>query len=131
MDHKQLLKSKSPLPHKSPNNTAINVTLSPVPVSVHKGDTLLAESPAPVVLHEPGYPPRYYFPRLDVKMALLQASDKTTTCPHKGKAEYFHLKGDDSDPQEIAWSYPAPFLDVAEISGYIAFYDNGSGITIS
>lgn len=64
-------------------------------------------------------------------MALLQPSDKTTICPHKGKAEYFHLKTGNTGAENIAWSYPAPLLGVAEISGYIAFYDIGSEITIS
>ena len=94
------------------------------------GDTLLAESARPLVVHEPGYPPRVYFPRGDVKMDALAASRSSSTCPHKGTAEYFHLKSKNLDGRDIAWSYPAPYLAVAEISGFIAFYDDVPGIVI-
>ena len=32
--------------------------------------------------------------------------------------------------ENVAWSYVTPRLNVAEISGFIAFYDDGNGITI-
>jgi uncharacterized protein (DUF427 family) len=94
------------------------------------GDTLLAESRAVVILYEPGYPPRYYFPRLNVKMTLLEETEKVTSCPHKGRAEYYRLKSTDGVQKEIAWSYRAANLNVAEISGYISFYDDGVVLTI-
>ena len=109
---------------------SIHVTTSLKPVSVRLGDTLLAESEKPLIVHEPGYPPRYYFPRGDVRMDALAASRSSTTCPHKGTAEYFHLNSDGADGRDIAWSYPSPYLSVAEISGFIAFYDDVPGIAI-
>lgn len=118
------------LNHQHPITDVISVTTSDVPLSVHMGDILLAETRAPLVLHEPGYPPRYYFPRLHVKMALLEKSDTSTTCPHKGKAEYFHLKSANGGTDDIAWSYPTAKLNVAEISGFISFYDGIPGLTI-
>ena len=118
------------LNHQRSAADAISVTTSLEPVAVRMGNTVLAESRGVAILHEPGYPPRYYFPRLDVKMDLFAPSTKTTTCPHKGKAEYFHLKTGNPEGQNIAWSYPSPFLAVAEISGFISFYDDAPGITI-
>lgn len=109
---------------------AICVTTSLEPLSVRLGDTLLAESRGPVIVHEPGYPPRYYFPRVDVKMSELASSSTSSTCPRKGLAEYFRLKSGRADGRDIAWSYPAPFLPVAEISGFVAFYDDIPGIVI-
>ncbi|MBO6948039.1 MAG: DUF427 domain-containing protein [Rhodospirillales bacterium] len=103
---------------------AISVSFSREPVTVRLGDTVLVESDAAVILHEPGYPDRYYFPRLDVKMNFLKPSDKSTVCPHKGKAEYFDIEIKGSHRSNLAWSYPAAKLNVAEISGYIAFYDD-------
>jgi uncharacterized protein (DUF427 family) len=108
----------------------IRVTTSPAPVSVRLGDTLLAESRAALIMHEPGHPPRYYFPRLDVKMKLLEPSQKTSFCPHKGTASYFSLKSTGGQGTNIAWSYVAPRLAVAEISDFIAFYEDTPGIRI-
>lgn len=116
--------------HQRPIPELIRVTTSPAPVSVRLGETLLAESRAALVLHEPGCPPRYYFPRLDVKMKLFKPSDKSSICPHKGKATYLHLDTADKHMENVAWSYVTPRLNVAEISGFIAFYDDGNGITI-
>lgn len=118
------------LNHQRPIPEAIRIATSLSPVAVRLGDTLLAESRTALVLHEPGYPPRYYFPRLDVKMKLFQPSDKTSICPHKGKATYLHLDMADKHLENVAWSYVTPRLDVAEISGFIAFYDEANGITI-
>lgn len=109
--------------HQRPLSEEIRVAFSKQPVCVYLGDVAIAESDAAVVLHEPGYPDRYYFPRLDVKMDLLQPSDKTSVCPHKGLAEYFHIEVKGSHRENLAWSYPAAKLGVAEISGFVAFYD--------
>ncbi len=103
---------------------AIRVSFSRKPVTVRLGETVLAESDAAVILHEPGYSDRYYFPRLDVKMDFLKSSNKSSVCPHKGTAEYFDIETKDARRRNLAWSYPAAKLEVAEISGYIAFYDD-------
>lgn len=116
--------------YQRPPTDAIRLSISKTPLCVQLGDTLLAESHAAIVLHEPGYPDRYYFPRLDVRMELLHPSDKTTHCPHKGAAEYFHVETKDGKRDDIAWSYPAAKLHIAEISGYIAFYDDDPAISI-
>jgi len=111
-------------------SAAVRISFCNNKVAAMMGDTVLAESHAALVVDEAGYPPRYYFPRLDVRMALLKGSDTSTTCPHKGRAEYFHLESNDETRTDVAWSYPAPLLSVAEISGYIAFYDEGNGISV-
>src|SRR5215212_6689415 len=43
-------------------------------------------------LLERGIPPVFYIPREDVKMELLQHSERTSTCPWKGAAEYFTVQ---------------------------------------
>ncbi len=110
--------------HQRPLSEAIRVSFSKQPVCVYLGDVAIAESDTAIVLHEPGYPDRYYFPRLDVKMDLLKPSDKTSVCPHKGPAEYFHVEVKGRRYENLAWSYPAAKLGVAEISGFVAFYDD-------
>jgi uncharacterized protein (DUF427 family) len=88
---------------------------------VHAGETL-AESTRAVVLHETGLPPRYYLPREDVRMDLLEATDFSTTCPFKGEASYWTLRLGDEVLTGIAWSYPDPLEARRDIAGLIAFY---------
>src|SRR2546425_3372961 len=45
---------------------------------------VIAETNRPRLLFETGLPTRYYIPKLDVRMDLLEASDKVTACPYKG-----------------------------------------------
>ena len=74
-------------------------------------------------LREHGYPPRHYFPRDDVRMDLLTASETTTYCPFKGHTVYFSL----GERPDIAWSYEAPIEEVEAIAGRVAFYGEVNG----
>lgn len=103
---------------------AISVSFSREPVTVRLGETVLVETDAAIILHEPGHPDRHYFPRIDVKMGFLKPSEKSTVCPHKGTASYFDIEAKGIHRTNAAWSYPAAKLGVAEIGGYIAFYDD-------
>jgi uncharacterized protein (DUF427 family) len=84
---------------------------------VHEGQ-VLAESSHPLVLRETGCPVRYYIPEGDVRMELLTVSENHTYCPFKGTASYWSLP----DAPELAWAYPDPKPDVAEIKGHLCFY---------
>ena len=55
-------------------------------VRVSLGDTVLAESTHAHALFETGLPPRWYVPRVDVRMDLLAPSDTVTHCPYKGQS---------------------------------------------
>lgn len=79
---------------------------------------LLADSTNTLELRENGYPPRYYFPRDDVRMDLLTVSEATTYCPLKGHAVYFSL----GERRDIAWSYKKPMEGMEAITGRVAFY---------
>jgi len=59
---------------------APRIELHPVSqrVQVHVDGKLLADSSNALELREIGYPPRHYFPRKDVRMALLTSSEMTT-----------------------------------------------------
>ncbi|HBS81987.1 DUF427 domain-containing protein [Vreelandella alkaliphila] len=70
-------------------------------VQAHVDGTLVAGSIDTIELREHGYPPRYYFPREDVRMDLLTVSETTTYCPFKGHTVHFSL----GEHQDIAWSY--------------------------
>jgi len=85
----------------------------------------VAESERTRALTEGDRPVVYYFPRADVAMAALQLSDRETYCPHKGTTEYFHIERAGSRAENAAWSYPAPYAEVEEIAGHIAFEPGG------
>ena len=82
----------------------------------HEG-TVLAESSRAIALEETRIATRYYLPREDVRMDLLEASDTTTHCPFKGDATYFSAPG----VQDAFWVYDAPDKDDAKpIAGMLA-----------
>ena len=82
------------------------------------GETL-AESTRTRVLYETGLPPRWYFPREDVRMDLLTPSDTQTGCAYKGFASYWSA-GDEDD---VVWTYPDPRPEAARIKDYLAFFN--------
>ncbi len=85
------------------------------------GETV-ADSKDAVVLHETGYEPTFYVPVSDVRNELLEPSDHTTRCPHKGKARYWNITAGGRTAENAAWAYDTPFDGVAEIAGMVAFY---------
>jgi uncharacterized protein (DUF427 family) len=83
-----------------------------------QGETL-AESRSPCLLFEPPLPFRTYLPVADVAPGLLRPSEKRTFCAYKGQASYLSLDGE----PDIAWTYPEPLREAAEVTGRIAFFD--------
>jgi len=73
-------------------------------VRVEANGQVLAESDRAIELHETGLPTRYYLPRDDVRMDLLEPSETTSHCPFKGDATYFSAPG----AQDAFWVYEAP-----------------------
>ena len=49
-----------------------------------------------------------YFPSADVDMERLTSSPTSSRCFWKGKAEYWHVDGDDLE-MDAAFAYPAPW----------------------
>lgn len=86
-------------------------------VQVHVDGKLLAESINALELRERGYPPRYYFPREDVRMDLLTLSETATHCPFKGNTVYFSLR----DNKDIAWSYEHPIEMMEALAVRVSF----------
>jgi uncharacterized protein (DUF427 family) len=95
-------------------------------VTVTLRGEVVADTRRPTLLFETGLPVRHYFPREDVRLDLLQESDKQTTCAYKGHASYF---GTDADPN-IAWIYLEPLPDAEQIRGQIAFFDERAEVTV-
>lgn len=75
-----------------------------------------------MLLFERGHVPRYYFPREDVRFDLLQPTDHSTHCPHKGDASYWTLRVGDRVAQNAAWAYPDPIKGQQSLSNLVSFY---------
>jgi uncharacterized protein (DUF427 family) len=86
-------------------------------VRVELDGQVLAETRRAVELDETGLPTRFYIPREDVRMELLQPSETTSHCPFKGDASYFSAAG----AKDAFWVYEAPDQDAAQpIAGLLA-----------
>lgn len=88
---------------------------------VFNGETV-ADSHNVLVMRESSYDPVCYFPRQDVRMELLQSTTHGTHCPFKGDASYWSIVAGDRVAESAVWSYQAPFDEVEEIAGHLAFY---------
>ena len=51
----------------------------------------VADTKRPWLLFETGLPTRYYMPKHDVRMDLLEHSDTVTRCPYKGEANHYSV----------------------------------------
>ena len=103
--------------------TKITVTPATGVWTVRSDDGVLVESREALSLVEGDRPFVIYFPSKDVAMALFQRSDTTTTCPHKGVANYYSYVGQSSSIEDVAWTYENVINpDAKAIEGYIAFY---------
>ena len=81
---------------------------------------------APLVLYESGFAPRWYVPRADIAAEALEPIEGQTFCPYKGLASYYNV----GDARTAAWSYRAPFEEVARITDLVSFYPEKLTITI-
>ena len=84
---------------------------------------VVAESEQPRLLFETGIRTRYYIPKVDVRMDLLEPTPTTTACPYKGNAVYWTARIGDKTYPDIVWSYPFPTLESAKIQNMLSFYN--------
>jgi uncharacterized protein (DUF427 family) len=91
---------------------------------------VVAESYRPTFLYETGLPRRTYIPKFDVRMDRLEPTGTTSGCPYKGCASYWAVRTDAARHPDLAWGYPTPRCESAQIAGLIAFYDEVVDLTI-
>jgi len=99
-------------------------------VQVLLGGVVVADSRRPRLLFETGLPVRYYLPKLDVRLDLLEPSDRRTRCPYKGEAVYWSVQAGGELHENIVWSYPAPIPETPKIENLLAFFNEKADIVV-
>ena len=108
----------------------VTVFPSDAHVEVRLDGELLAATDNALRLDETGLPPRYYIPRTDVRMDLLQASSFHTTCPFKGEASYWTAEVGGQRHEGVVWAYESPLPTAADIAGYLCFFPDRTETTV-
>ncbi len=109
--------------HPRDPHTRVDILASTRRVEVQVDGVTIADSTSPRMLFETGLPVRYYLPRTDVRMDLLQLTDTVTHCPYKGRAQTWSVTIAEKVHPDFAWGYPAPLAESQKIAGLIAFYN--------
>jgi uncharacterized protein (DUF427 family) len=84
---------------------------------------VVAESGRPRLLFETGLPTRYYLPKQDVRMELLERSDTVTRCPYKGEAQYYSVRIGDKLHKDLVWYYRYPVPECTKIQDLACFFN--------
>jgi len=86
------------------------------------GRETVADTKNALTVYESNYPPRYYFPKADIRMNLLEPTEWETHCPFKGDARYWTVNAGGHVIENGAWAYDEPFDETAALTGFISFY---------
>jgi uncharacterized protein (DUF427 family) len=105
--------------HPRDPNTRVDILPSSRHVRVEVDGVTVADSRSVHILFETGLPARYYLPKTDVRLDLLEAADTVTRCPYKGEATYWNVAGH----PDLAWSYPTPLPESLRVAGLVCFYN--------
>jgi uncharacterized protein (DUF427 family) len=103
--------------------TRVDTVHSSRRVRVEVDGETVAETSRPVLLFETGLPTRYYIPKLDVRMDLLESTDTVTHCPYKGDAGYWNLRLGDKTFKDFVWVYRRPIPEIPKIENLLCFYN--------
>jgi len=99
-------------------------------VQIEADGTVLADSHRPLIVFETGLPVRYYLPREDVRTTL-HPTPTRTTCAYKGEATYWSAEVGDRVIEDLAWSYPAPLRDAADLVDLVCFFDEKTDLIMN
>jgi uncharacterized protein (DUF427 family) len=103
--------------------TRVDTVHSSRNVRIEVDGQVIAETNRPVLLYETGLPTRYYIPKLDVRMDLLEPTGTITRCPYKGDASYWTLHLGDKTYADFVWGYPRPIPEIPKIENLLCFYN--------
>ena len=107
----------------------ISITAAGKRVRVTWKGHIVADSRAALELREHGHLPVVYVPREDADLRFFARSVHITTCPHKGRANYFSLKGPEGVEANAVWTYETPIAGCETIREHLAFYPDKVEIT--
>ncbi|HEU4514079.1 MAG TPA: DUF427 domain-containing protein [Nocardioidaceae bacterium] len=99
-------------------------------VAVSFEGAVLADTRRATALLETHLPTRWYIPRADVRMDLLEPSEHRTTCAYKGNASYYSVAGAGEPGRAIAWTYPDPLHDAEPVRGLVCFFNERTDISV-
>lgn len=97
-----------------PSSRSIEIVIDGVKVAASRSGRFL---------YETGLPTRYYLPKTDVRMDLLEPTDLHTECPYKGVAGYYDVVVGGTRHENVVWWYPFPAAESSRIAGYVCFYN--------
>jgi len=109
--------------HPRDPHTRIDVLDSSRHVQVVVDGVTVADTHHPRLLFETGLPTRYYVPKVDVRMDLLEPTDTLTGCPYKGTAHYWSVRIGERLVRDLAWSYPHPIPESHKVAGLVCFFN--------
>jgi uncharacterized protein (DUF427 family) len=84
---------------------------------------VVADSRRPALVFETGLPTRYYLPKADVRMDLLEPTETETRCPYKGLASYYSARIGSTVVWDIAWCYRHPIPECSKIENLVCFFN--------
>jgi uncharacterized protein (DUF427 family) len=88
---------------------------------VFAGETI-ADSRRAFRVLETSHPPVYYLPPDDVRVEVLERTERQSVCEYKGAAVYYTVRVGGRAAVDAAWCYPDPAPAFAPIARYVAFY---------
>jgi len=103
--------------------TRVDILPSSRHIEVMVDGIKVADSHSGRFLYETGLPTRYYLPKTDVRMDLLEATDLHTECPYKGVASYYDVVVNGERRENIVWWYPFPTEESSRVAGLVSFYN--------
>jgi uncharacterized protein (DUF427 family) len=109
--------------HARDPHQRVDVLASSRHVQVVIAGEIVADTRQPYLLFETSLPTRYYIPREDVRMDLLQPAKLKTRCPYKGIASYWSVTIGDQVAKNVVWSYPEPIPECFKIKGLLCFFN--------
>jgi uncharacterized protein (DUF427 family) len=116
--------------HPRDPHSRVDILATSRHVRVELDGVVLADSRHAHVLFETGLPPRWYLPKVDVRMDLLIPTDTVTHCPYKGQAQYWSAKVGDRVVDDLAWSYRTPLPESQKVAGMMAFFNERVDLVI-
>jgi uncharacterized protein (DUF427 family) len=81
--------------------------------------TTVVDSRNARLLYEHGSLPVYLFPEAEVRMELLEKSDKRTRSDNKGEARWWDLRIGETAIEHAAWTYPDPPGEAGFLTGLV------------